>query len=128
MVVEKMQQDSGIQVMRRGYCWFPLGSRLTSGSLGESHVLRPGGIIAVGGAALASLAILLAPAIAASTQVQKKKPAGPSLGIGRFTPAVAHARLAARFARRGSRAAAEPRRRRPRDVGSGRHGDHADRL
>ena len=64
-------------------------------------MLRPGGIIAVGGAALASLAILLAPAIAASTQVQKKKPAGPSLGIGSFTPAVADARLAAEFARRG---------------------------
>ena len=100
-VVEKMQQDSGIQAASKGYCWFPLGSRLTFGSLRESQVLKPGGIIAIGGTALVSLALLLAPATAASTQAQKKKPAAPAIGIGSFTPAVADSRLAAEFARRG---------------------------
>jgi hypothetical protein len=66
-------------------------------------VLRPGGIIAIGGAALGSLALLLAPATAASTQPKKKRPA-PSLNIGSFTPAVADQRLAAEFARRGLQA------------------------
>jgi hypothetical protein len=58
-------------------------------------------MIAMGGAALGALALLLAPASAASTQAQKKKRAAPSLVIGSFTPAVADQRLAAEFARRG---------------------------
>jgi hypothetical protein len=59
-------------------------------------------MIAIGGTALGSLALLLAPATAASNQQQKnKRPAGPSLSIGTFTPAVADPRLAAEFARRG---------------------------
>lgn len=64
-------------------------------------MLRPGGIIAIGGTALCSLALLLAPATAASNQQQQKKRSGPSLSIGSFTPAVADPRLAAEFARRG---------------------------
>jgi hypothetical protein len=64
-------------------------------------VLRPGGMIAIGGAALGALALLLAPATAAPTQAQKKKRSAPSLVIGSFTPAVADQRLAAEFARRG---------------------------
>ena len=64
-------------------------------------MLRPGGIVAIGGAALASLALLLAPATAASTQAQKKKRSPLALSIGSFTPAVADQRLAAEFARRG---------------------------
>jgi hypothetical protein len=61
------------------------------------------GIGAIGGTALAGLALVLAPAIAASTQPQKvKRPrASSSLIAGSFTPAVADPRLAAEFARRG---------------------------
>jgi hypothetical protein len=46
---------------------------------------------------------MLAPAAAASNQQlqKKKRPVGPSLSIGSFTPAVADPRLAAEFARRG---------------------------
>ena len=61
------------------------------------------GIGAIGGTALAGLALVLAPAMAASTQAQKvKRPrASSSLIAGSFTPAVADPRLAAEFARRG---------------------------
>ena len=60
------------------------------------------GIGAIGGTALAGLALVLAPAMAASTQAHKvKRPrASPSVA-GSFTPAVADPRLAAEFARRG---------------------------
>lgn len=64
-------------------------------------MLRPEGIIAIGGTALCSLALLLAPAAAAPNQAPKKKSSGLSLSIGSFTPAVADPRLAAEFARRG---------------------------
>jgi len=60
------------------------------------------GIAAIGGTALAGLAIVLAPATAASTQGQKaKKPRLSSILTGSFTPAVADPRHAAEFARRG---------------------------
>ncbi len=62
---------------------------------------RPGGIAALGGASLAALALVLTPAIAASTQAKKKARSARSLSIGSFTPAVADPRLAAEFARRG---------------------------
>jgi len=60
------------------------------------------GIGAIGGTALAGLALVLAPAMAASTQGQKvKRPRASFLIPGSFTPAVADPRLAAEFARRG---------------------------
>ena len=61
------------------------------------------GIGAIGGTALAGLALVLAPAMAASTQAKKVKPARAASSIlaGSFTPAVADPRLAAEFARRG---------------------------
>jgi hypothetical protein len=61
------------------------------------------GIGGIGSAALAGLALVLAPAMAASTQLKKvKKPrSAPSFIGGSFTPAVADPRLAAEFARRG---------------------------
>lgn len=64
---------------------------------------RTGGLAACGGGALAALALLLSPAIAASTQSQpaKKARSASSLTIGSFTPAMADPRLAAEFARRG---------------------------
>jgi hypothetical protein len=55
----------------------------------------------LGGASLAALALVLSPAIAASTQAKKKARSARSLSIGSFTPAVADPRLAAEFARRG---------------------------
>jgi hypothetical protein len=61
----------------------------------------------IGGAALAGLALVLAPAVAASTQqTQKvKRPRSSfSLLTGSFTPAAADPRLAAEFARRGFQA------------------------
>ena len=66
-------------------------------------MIKPGGILAVGGAATAALALLLAPAIAAPSQPQKVRKAKPSFSFtaGSFTPAVADPRLAAEFARRG---------------------------
>lgn len=66
-------------------------------------MLKAGGIGTVGGAALVALALLLTPAIAATTQQQtvKKAPPAPAFSAGNFTPAVADARLAAEFARRG---------------------------
>ena len=66
-------------------------------------MIRSGGFAALGGASLAALALLLSPAIAASTQGQAKKKgrSAPSLSIGSFTPAVSDPRLAAEFARRG---------------------------
>jgi hypothetical protein len=64
------------------------------------------GIGAIGGTALAGLALLLAPAAAASLQPEKaKRPRTfASLTVGSFTPAVADPRLAAEFARRGFQA------------------------
>ena len=64
---------------------------------------RLGGLAAFGGASLAALALVLAPAVAASTQNSPKKKArsSPSLSIGSFTPATADPRLAAELARRG---------------------------
>lgn len=63
---------------------------------------KVGGIAAMGGA-LTALALVLTPAIAASTQQQKAKPDNSvsSLIAGNFTPAVADPRLAAELARRG---------------------------
>ena len=65
-----------------------------------------GAIGAVGGAALAGLALVLSPALAASNQAQKPKKtrSAPSFSAGSFTPAVADPRLAAEFARRGFQA------------------------
>jgi hypothetical protein len=62
--------------------------------------------IGAGSAALAALALVLSPAIAASTQQAKAKRArtAPSLTAGSFTPAVADPRLAAELARRGLQA------------------------
>ncbi len=60
------------------------------------------GIGLIGGTALAGLALVLTPALAASNQPQKvKRTRSLSLGAGSFTPAVADPRLAAEFARRG---------------------------
>jgi hypothetical protein len=61
------------------------------------------GIGAIGGTAVAGLALVLAPAVAASNQQQKAKAprAASSMIAGSFTPAVADPRLAAEFARRG---------------------------
>lgn len=73
-------------------------------SIRESNdVNKLGGIAAAGGVSLAAISLLLAPALAATTQNQnivKPRP-GPSLSIGGFTPAVADPRLAAELARRG---------------------------
>jgi hypothetical protein len=68
----------------------------------SNDVAKVGGIVAVGGA-LSALALVLAPAMAASTQEQKaaKAKSVPSLLAGNFTPAVADPRLAAELARRG---------------------------
>lgn len=65
-------------------------------------MVKLGTMGAIGGGA-AALALVLTPAIAASTQQQKARPSrsAPSLSIGGFTPAVADPRLAAEFARRG---------------------------
>ena len=65
--------------------------------------MKLGGIMAIGSASLATLALVLTPAIAASTQQQKPKQvrSAVSLSAGGFTPAVADPRLAAEFARRG---------------------------
>lgn len=58
---------------------------------------------AMGGTALAVLALVLTPASAASNQGQKvkRKLPAPSFSGGTFTPSVANPRLAAEFARRG---------------------------
>ena len=66
-------------------------------------MLKLGVTGAVGGAALAALALVLTPALAASNQAQKAKKvrSAPSFSAGSFTPAVADPRLAAEFARRG---------------------------
>ncbi len=65
-------------------------------------MLKAGGIGAVGGAAIAALALVLTPALAASNQTKPKKVrSAPSLSAGSFTPAVVDPRLAAEFARRG---------------------------
>lgn len=64
------------------------------------------GIAAIGGTAFAGLALLLAPATAASLQPQKAKRPHSAVSIltGGFTPAVADPKLAAEFARRGFQA------------------------
>ena len=64
---------------------------------------RLGGMSFAGGALLGAAALVLTPALAATSQSQaKKKPRpAPSLSLGSFTPAVADPRLAAEFARRG---------------------------
>ncbi|WP_245409666.1 hypothetical protein [Allosphingosinicella vermicomposti] len=67
---------------------------------------RAAWIAGTGGAALTALALVLSPAIAA--QETKAKKARPSrsvalANVGSFTPAIADPRLAAEFARRGSR-------------------------
>jgi hypothetical protein len=72
--------------------------------LRESNDVAKLGANVVMGGALTALALVLTPAIAASTQAQK--PAKPkssvsSLIAGNFTPAVADPRLAAELARRG---------------------------
>jgi hypothetical protein len=59
------------------------------------------GIGATGGAALAALALVLSPALAASGQSAKLKRPAPSLRSGGFTPAVADPGLARELARRG---------------------------
>jgi hypothetical protein len=66
-------------------------------------VKKLGGIVAIGGTALAGLALVLTPALAASNQVQKPKKtrSSPLFSSGSFTPAVADPRLAAEFSRRG---------------------------
>lgn len=60
----------------------------------------------VGGASLVAIALLLAPAVAATSQREKaSRPSAASSGrpIGAFTPAVSDPRLAAALARRGAR-------------------------
>lgn len=61
------------------------------------------GIMGMLGASLVALSMTLAPAIAASEQQQKKRPARaePLFRLGSFTPAIADPRLAAELARRG---------------------------
>jgi hypothetical protein len=73
---------------------------------GRRMVKRAAGLGIAGGAALAALALVLSPALAATqTKAKKAKPARSlSLAnIGSFTPAIADPRLAAEFARRGAR-------------------------
>lgn len=63
-----------------------------------------GAMGAMGGASLVALALVLSPALAASTQKAKTARSAPSISTGivsSFTPAVADPRLAAEFARRG---------------------------
>ena len=67
-------------------------------------VLKLAGPVAVGGAALVALSLLLSPAIAANSQPTKKARPAASLRSGTFTPAVADPRLAAELARRGVQA------------------------
>lgn len=78
---------------------------LNSGSLRESNVNRVAWMTGAGGAALTALALMLSPAIAAQeTKAKKARPSrSAALTIGSFTPAIADPRLAAEFARRGSR-------------------------
>ena len=66
-------------------------------------VVKLAGPVAVGSAAFAALSLLLAPALAATSQPAKKRPA-PTLRAGTFTPAIADPRLAAELARRGTQA------------------------
>jgi hypothetical protein len=67
-------------------------------------VVKLAGPVAVGSTALAALTLLLAPALAASTQPAKRAHPIASLRAGTFTPAVADPRLAAELARRGTQA------------------------
>lgn len=73
-------------------------------SIRESNdVKKLGGMAAAGGVSLVAISLLLAPALAATSQYQgaKKARPGPSLRVGGFTPAVADPRLAAELAKRG---------------------------
>lgn len=66
--------------------------------------MKFGAMGAMGGASLVALALVLSPALAASTQKAKTARPAPSISSGivsSFTPAVADPRLAAEFARRG---------------------------
>lgn len=64
--------------------------------------MKQGRMASTGGAALLALALMLVPAIAATSQQKpKKKVTAPSLIVGGFTPAAADPRLAAAFAARG---------------------------
>ena len=65
-------------------------------------VVKLAGPVAAGSAALAALSLLLAPALAATTQPAKRAKPVASLRAGTFTPAVADPRLAAELARRGT--------------------------
>jgi hypothetical protein len=60
-------------------------------------------IAGAGGVALAALALMLAPAMAATQQKPKRNTNAPSISLvsGTFTPALADPRLAAEFGRRG---------------------------
>ena len=58
------------------------------------------GVIAAAGGALTALALILAPATAATTEKKLARPAA-SLRTGSFTPAIADPGLAAELARRG---------------------------
>lgn len=64
--------------------------------------MKQGGIARTGAAVLVALSLVLAPALAATTDKRPaKKKSAPSLLAGGFTPAVADPRLAAAFAARG---------------------------
>ena len=66
--------------------------------------MKFGAMGAMGGASLVALALVLSPALAASSQKAKSARPAPSISSGMvssFTPAVADPRLAAEFARRG---------------------------
>jgi hypothetical protein len=67
-------------------------------------IVKLGGLGAVGSSALVALALVLTPAIAATTQPAKRLKPAVSLRAGTFTPAVADPRLAAELARRGVQA------------------------
>jgi hypothetical protein len=105
--VEKMQHVGMIRGGSEPGFWHRLGTRTTSGRVREWLIVtKLGGIGAIGGAALTALALLLTPALAASTQQKAKntRPAPSFRGGGLFTPAVADSRLAAEYERRGIRA------------------------
>ena len=64
--------------------------------------MKVGAMVGAGSTVLAALALVLTPALAATSQPTKKKPrSGIAFSAGGFTPAVADPRLAAEFARRG---------------------------
>jgi hypothetical protein len=67
-------------------------------------VVKLAGPVALAGTALAALSLVLAPALAATSQPAKKARPAASLRAGTFTPAIADPRLAAELARRGTQA------------------------